>query len=479
MAKDCKKEGLKSEKRDISKAVSDVMTFFHKAKSTDGKKSATRKSTNLAEKQRTKKFLVSRGGVYSKFWSSIGKFDGSRSNMSCLIASCNFEVRQCVKSLDQPFLLISSIDLNERDFGKELGRVLLEEQSTVCVETEGLTREGSARIVSFLKLGKDLFDSRVRFILFGEAGVNADIDDFSEKHFLLEDLSEFEEKGTIKCKLDKVKQVNRGESYECDVLKKEASELRKEVAATKEKLSQLEEKFVKSVDYLKVTDEKLEATKSELNVFGEQLENTEKERDNLKSENLVLKSDLAGVQENCDQKCSAIEKNSTEVLAELSEVKKQSKLKLEKDQETISQLKVDRLKETGFLQNRITELELQVSKLKESQSKSKNENLREQQTQTNKVVISPTPLATVKDNLKKNGDFNPVEKVYRSVKELKCNMNFGESSSGWKCVVDIVRGKNISSYPSLCHFNGVGETKQDAKFAAFSTFVSSVVHYQE
>ena len=243
VAKDCKKEGLQIDKSDISKSVSDVMNFFLKAKSTDGKKVVSRKSTNLAEKIRLRQCLGSGGGVYSKFWSSISQFDDRRTVKSCLIASCNFDVRQCVKSLDQPFLIISSSDLNEKDFGKELGRVLLEEKCTICVETDGLTRLGSTRIVSFLKLAVDLFDSRVRYIIFGEAGLNADIDKFSEKHFFMEDLSEFGEQSNPKTtKLGKVQPIRttQGVSMEVEVLKKEASDLRKQLAATKEILSEIE-----------------------------------------------------------------------------------------------------------------------------------------------------------------------------------------------------------------------------------------------
>ena len=485
VAKDCKKEGLQIEKSDICKSVSDVMNFFFNAKSTDGKKVVSRKSTNLAEKIRLRQCFGSGGGVYSKFWSSISQFEDRRKVKNCLIASCNFDVRQCVKSLDQPFLIISSSDLNEKDFGKELGRVLLEEKCTICVETGGLTRLGSTRIVSFLKLAGDLFDSRVRFIIFGEAGLNADIDQFSEKHFLLEDLSEFGEQSNPKTKLGKVQPIRttQGVSKEVEELKKEAADLRKQLAAKTEILSEIEEKFIKSVDHLKVTDEELEATKNELDESGVKLQNAEKERDNLKSENIELQSKFAGLKQSYDQKCGEIERKSRQVLSEMKGENQELKEKSEKDEKMISELQSDISTETGLLQKRISELEEEVIKFKRSPSKCSYDNSnsppRGQQTQTDRVVISPTPLAIVKENLKKNEGPNSVDKVYKSVKELKCNMTFSESSSGLKCEVEIVRGKNISSYPLLCHFIGVGKNRHEAKVAAFSNFVSAVVQYQE
>ena len=165
MSGDCRKEGLKNlDKREIAKAVKNVMGFFSVAKCVNGT-SAKLKSTNLMVKASGKRG----SSVFSEFWSSVEDFEQERSASNCVIVSCICSVKninQCAKACEHSFLIISADDMNCKDFCKQLGKVMLEPKATIFIETTGLNKEGANRLASFTKSVSNLFDSRIRMVLF-------------------------------------------------------------------------------------------------------------------------------------------------------------------------------------------------------------------------------------------------------------------------------------------------------------------------
>ena len=143
---------------------------------------------------------------------------------------------------------------------------------------------------------------------------------------------------------------------------------------------------------------------------------------------------------------------------------------------------------------KIEELELELGEVKESLNAQHSQlsvvtprrldlelATTDQLTQTKPVVISPTPLTILKSNLDKNrmGAASVVQKVYQSIKELKCDIKYSSEESIVKCNVTILKGRNILSYPILTHFSGDGHSEQESLVDAFANFVLSVSNYQE
>ena len=72
-----------------------------------------------------------------------------------------------------------------------------------------------------------------------------------------------------------------------------------------------------------------------------------------------------------------------------------------------------------------------------------------------------------------------IDLVYRSVRDINCNISYVPSNSGVKCEVEIVKGKNIMKFPSLLKFSGMAQSDKESKLSAFSAFVSSVYDLKE
>ena len=548
VAKEVQSQGLNHlEKSDIVQAVRSVMTFFSKATSIGGKKAKLGKSDNVMDKARARKVFGSGGGVFTQFWKSVDDFDGSRENSSCLVVSCDYILRQCVKSLDKPYLIVSSIDLNEKDFSKELAKVLIEEQTRICVEIEGLSRQGSARLVSIIKLATDNFDDRVIIVLFGEQGNNMDIDYYSEKHFrhavgskctdtavltgessqfkleneclkkelnssrvntskLVREISDTKDKlakseskidtvtkesDQIKNKLcnlesdleimkEKYTQKNKDVKASDDIISELTETMEDQAAKDQELLTQMRSENMKKIEdlrrqqelelqKLRVTVNEFDKSKITIEQSYTKVQTMEKERDEIKSKFLALHSDLSTEQKKCEQKCRDI----TELTKRNEDMMKKS----EESEDLLAQLRSENLKEVEILKTKISMMEQSCSESDATNCQSSVV----KQTQTEHVLISPSPLSMIKECIDKNrgGSRDSVDLAYRSVRDLKCNISFVPSSLGVLCEVKIVKGKNIMKYHGLLEFTGFGESEQESKVAAFSTFLSSVSTFIE
>ena len=513
VAINCKKNGLNFEKEVISKAVSKVMDFYSIAQCIDGEK-AEGKSTNVIQSG-SKRFLPG-GGVYAKLWAAVDKYDKERSIKNCLIASCDeLNISHCAKCLDHPFLIIQASDLDSKNFCKQFGKVMLENKSTICIESNGLRKDGSVRLVKLLKCARQMFDSRVRIIIFGDPGVNSDIEEYFEKDFMMEAFSELPKLSQKKVKLlsedqteDKVAMLLK----DLDRLKEENIKMKKELSCKVAQLSNMETELKNAEEKQTcVTDELIE-TRSKFKDLKEGMEVEVAEKNSLKDSLFDQQSKVVNLEKRCEQECRAKFENVT---AELKELKTKQSISSKEDLVLIGQLKNENLLEKeNYLKTatklseckekneisrerhlkKIEELELELGEVKESLNAQHSQlsvvtprrldlelATTDQLTQTKPVVISPTPLTILKSNLEKNrmGAASVVQKVYQSIKELKCDIKYSSEESIVKCNVTILKGRNILSYPILTHFSGDGHSEQESLVNAFANFVLSVSNYQE
>ena len=486
-------------KKEINKSISEVMNFFSLAKCVNRNK-ADGKSTNVMGKPSIKRGFGG-GGVYSKFWSSIREFEGKRLDGSCVIVGCDeVNISLCVKSVDQPFLLISANDLNSKDYCKQLGKVMLEPEATLCIGTEGLKKEGSIRLANLLKAASVLFDSRLRLIVFGQEGVRSDIDKYLETHFVMEKLSELSKKVKLDEALEsEFSQHFRSELNEAleriklmqseeQLLKEQNLKLTSKLDAKADEMSDLKLEIEKLDRNLTDKKEELDRVKGELGRSRDDLEVAMNDQNGMKTDILDLKTKLKNLQNSSEQKCKIAENQVEKVTAELGELKKDYKRNSESDCKLITELKFKTEEDNVNYEKKINELKLEVGELKKKNQAHPVPNLDgstsssiDQQTQTKNVVISPTPLSVIKDSLDRNrsSTSSASDLVYKSIRDLKCAVSYVYSGANVRCEVEITRGKNILKYPQLTHFAGEGACELESKSAAFQNFILSVSGFSD
>ena len=346
---------------EISKSVENVSNLFMNAKCLGGKQ-ATGKSSSQVVKPSRKRTQGS--GVFSKFWNAIDKYEKDQLGERSIIVSCSeANVTHVVKSLDQPFLLISTNDLNSKDFKNQLGKILLEYKATICIELEGLSREGSIRLGSLLTSVTSMFDSRVRVVVFGEEGVYTDIDEFSQRHFVMENFGESSKRLKKEYSSSKSQECPGVEFKKIELLEKELDDIKSENLLLKsdqvKKASELmklgsEVKDLESeclelkVDLIKVKDK--------LKRDGCELEAVLNQNETLSKDLSALKEKLLDGQETADEEnrklLSQLKKNTDE----LFEMKRTHKDSSGKDLQMIETLKSQNQIEKQAQEKCITEL---------------------------------------------------------------------------------------------------------------------------
>ena len=519
MALDCKKAGLKVDTEEISKSVMNVSRFFLNAKCVGGKRAEGKSSSQIFNPGK-KRTLTRR--VFSQFWTAVEQFVKEQLYEKSSIVSCSeVNASHCVKCLDQASLIISSDDWNSKDFKSQLGKALLEPQATLCVELAGLRKEGSTRLISFLTSVDALFDSRVRVVVFGEEGLYTDVDEFSQKHFEMEEIGESSKR--MKQELsssDNFKNQLQIESEKGKLLLKELNEVKSENLLLKEdQAKKIDEIFNLSLE-IKRLDEKnsalevnLSEDRDQIKICRAKIEDTDTKNEDLERENSALKEKMIHSQGTRDEEIRKLLSHSKKVTDELYEMKREYKSTSERDLNVIEELKLQNLTEKEVLEERIrelvcakeaheksiTELTSNITELKKKLDTNKSlEELVAVQTQTEGSefqsssslsltrepvtvatqtdgVISKPPLSLICDELSKNeSSASAVHQVYKSIKNLKCKESYIKKDSVVNCQVVIVKGNHIMKFPNLTHFTGEGETEKLAKNAAFTNFVSSV-----
>ena len=518
VALDCKKAGLKVDVEEISKSVMNVSKFFLNAKCVEGKRADGKSSSEFVNPG--KKRTLTRG-VFSQFWRAVDKFEKEQLNEKSSIVSCSeINVSNCVKCLDQAFLIISSNDWNSKDFKSQLGKVLLQPKATLCVVLEGLRKEGSNRLLSFLTSVSALFDSRVRIVIFGEEGLYSEVEEFSQKHFVMEEIGESSKR--MKQELtssDNLKNPLQMELEKRELLLKESDEVKSENLLLKEDQAEKIDELLNLSLEIKRLDEqcstlkvKLSEERDQLKSFRAKIEDTETKNEDLARENSVLKEKV----ETGDEEIRKLLSHSKKVTDDLYELKREYKNTSERDLSVIEELKSQNRTEKEAQDKRIrelvcgkeaqeksiTELKSTITELKKRLVTNKNlEVLESVQTQTQgsvlesslsltrepvtvetqtESVISKPPLSVLCDELfKHESSSSAVHQVYKSIKNLKSKESYTKNDSVVTCQVEIVKGNHIMKFPDLTHFTGEGETEKQAKNAAFANFVSSVFKLNE
>ena len=464
------------------------MQFFTISSFVIGKKARV-KSQNLMKKPTVKRSF--RGGdEFSMLWSSVGEFEQDRSDGSCLIVSCSFKELKCV---DQPSLVISSEDLNCKSFCTQLGKVLLEKKSTICVENHGLNSEGSKRLLTFLDSASVLFDSRVRIIIYGPEN-SEHIMKHSEKHFvdklpsmnkkLRIDNKDFEQTNSKNLE----EEVSRVEKllFENLQLKEENEKIKHEAVDKVTKLSELEFDCIQLNSEIKDKKKELNSVHEKVVILNSDLEVLVQEKAEVIKVKCDLEKELKHIESSNDLKTGKLESNLKTVNDELSDLKRSAK----QNEALITDLTYKKKQESEEFEKRILELKREVHYLKKENEATKtqvnkvhNDKLPNHPifysklTQTDPVIISPTPLSVIKAGLERNKNVtsSAVGVVHKTIRDLKYLVTFTKVADNIsKCEVQITKGHNIMKYPQLTQFVGLGNSESQAKIAAFDHFILSV-----
>ena len=482
------------EEEDIASSIANISKFFYNLECVNGEK-AEGKSSSVMDKP-DKKRLNSEIGVYPKFWKSVENYGLLHSEGRCTVLSCDeVNVRLCLKGLDHPFLVVSSNDFNSKDFKNQMGRILLESKASVCLVLDGLRKEGMSRLTTFLKSAVNLFDDRVNIIFFGERGEFTDVDDFSSKHF---EINDYNTEMRKKVKNDSPRTTSIGDTVlqkevdknkalkkHVDILKKDNAVLSSDIGKKSEKLAdhqvklkQLEEDCTKLKEELKEKEVHLAQFRGDAEEAG--MKNTD-----LVEEISTLQRKCVEIKEAEDEKYRKVLLHSKKVTDEIYELKKEFVNTSEKDQQIIKDLK----KESENKQKIVNDLKEKIES-QSTVSHSAPDDLSSSSpgvarylgisvgTQTNVVEYSKSPLSVIREQLSKNSDSpSAVHQAYKSIKNLKCTEKYSKSISGVSCKLIILKGNNIVKYPGLTHFMGEGQSERESKIAAFANFVSSVFEF--
>ena len=212
---------------------------------------------------------------------------------------------------------------------------------------------------------------------------------------------------------------------------------------------------------------------------------------------------------NQDQ-CRILENDVLDHNKELLDLKIKFKETTETDNIIIDEMSKKNEVEKANFESKISQYELQVGKLnkeiesiqKHSASQENNQepssspsviekqiptfppasvSFSNKQIQTDRVILSPTPLSVIKSNLEKNMNegMDATDRVYKSIRDLKCKLSYSKSENNIICRVDIAMGRNISQYPQLMHFAGEGHSEQVSKVRAFENFISSLYVFSD
>ena len=106
-----------------------------------------------------------KGKLVPRFWGEITKCQESKTCDECLIVALRIPDDDQSLYLYNCDLLITARDINDCNFRKQLGKCLLNENSTMYIEVSNLTIRGSDRLMAILRDFQALFDNRVCVVL--------------------------------------------------------------------------------------------------------------------------------------------------------------------------------------------------------------------------------------------------------------------------------------------------------------------------
>ena len=421
----------------MSSAVTKVKDFFGIAVSVDGKTVVKLKSDNPMGKASGKRNILGQI-THSSLWKNISTFETSRySAYSVIIGVQSDDSRQVVKGIDRPFIIISAEDLNCKNFAKQLGRTMLEPACVICIETAGLDKNGSARLLRFLKCIKDLFDSRVCVALCASEDTAELFTELIEKHFNL-DSSLTSKPAGDSTELDKALEKIRIVEEEKEKLLKENALLRSEVSLSR------------------VRD------------LEDQLKLEQAEKKEVEESNTSLRAQLARLEsENVVQ--GKKNKQLTDELRKLA-----NDYKMLQVQRNLALPSLEHpCKSNQRSQDIMVPNELVADNIDKEIENSNSSSV---------DVEKKKELSIIKERLKRNDAgklLNASLHAYRCIKDLEYSTKFeeNEQTKMVKCSVTITKGKIIMNFPTLIRFSGEGRDEKSAKQCAFEQFILLVENY--
>ena len=166
--------GIKVSKDLITSCIKKVMDFFFVGKSFKGKLFSKKAAAKVIYKKR-------RQLINSDIMDKVSNFCDQRGEESPMVVSCDENVsKELSDVMVEPYLFISSSDLNSCNFSKSLGNLLLEDRPNLFLETSNLLKTGKERLEKIVTDINNLFDNRLRVFLYGKPTV----EELAEKRFL-------------------------------------------------------------------------------------------------------------------------------------------------------------------------------------------------------------------------------------------------------------------------------------------------------
>ena len=419
---ECRKLGLNVTQVEIKKCANQVIQFFSDARCVNGSeanlksKVSVQQSTSLSGKP---------DDLILPFWKDIKQYESQRDQSECLVIRCNgIEAKKCMKGICTPSILLSAEDFNMKCFDKQMGKLLLEDKSVICIDTLGLNDTGCSRLENFICSMKDLFDGRVSIVVIDTGSIVKE--NLIEKHF----------------------DMNRNYTS--------MNKKRKHDSISDEQF------YIPSNDAsykLPEVDQNLRLKEEEFYKLQEQVKELNKDLEKKNTEYLCLREEL----NIAEAKCSSLEQQLQEERDTHMQFSANTKLEVE-------YLKSKSLSDANII------LESK-NKIKELESVTRVGKTLNQETQTNfgYASLSGIDLILSKLNAQKGSDANVIDQVYSSIRDLKCNIEYNDNvGSTVQCSVNVVKGKHIMKYSNLLRFSGQGKSKRESLLNAFSNFVVSI-----
>ena len=430
---ECKQLGIRSNGKAVAELVQTMMDFFFRGKSFHGKV--------YTKKSRNKVVTAQKGREKSNILDEIENFCDERADEAPILVSCEGKLlSELSGALAEPYLVVTSNDLNCCSFAKGLGNILLQDKCNIFMETSDLSKSGKGRLKLFLEEVSGLFDNRLRVILFGSPC----LEEMSEKRF---DKSVLEQ---VRTPLNQTPSNKRKKSSEHSDSCSERNEtiwpkevLQAEIDRTKESLSKSVKENLELNKRVKVSEEQ---NVSLLEKYQEMEEDKNYRLNMLQKENSCLLEKLKVMEIELNQE----KENSS---------KKPNVITVTRETQTKLVLLTDKNLQTAMIDS------VTSNSVKSVDSK---------ECQTKKVDVSITPLTHLVNKI--DADVlvdSSTTKVYKHIRNFVCSSKSVKLDDGKFCWQgEIVKGKHIIEHSNLLNFEGEGATVLEAKENAFKTFLA-------
>ena len=435
-------------------------------------------------------------------------------------------------------LFLSSTDVNDRDFSRELCLILGLDRSCVYIEADGLTKLGLSRLISLLESAMEHLDSRVTFIILSDKNVNSvslqkiielkfslpknknkskrfkpnaasvtnleKMDDFVDEFVTSFSSNEMSDKEKIK-KLEEEIEIfkSKSESEKAfNVLKIEELEmivskcssrkdnLEREVEGLKSGLmekSEDNEELKIEVDDLK--RRLLEKSKDILNfevkegVLKNSLSEEKKSNQDLQNTAFDLKSNLE-IKSNNYQELSL---QMTEIKNENQEIRSTFTTLKAAENEKYELFLNEKVQQMSVLQchldekaENIKELEIRLkSAVAKCESQDLNSNNESSGLVLKDVDLNPKMTALQEDIRKVQNKYStasPSEVIRRSIKSFGCKVDFKQLDAGeFECCITVTDGV-VLECPVVTSFKGIGTSKKKFKNDAFGKYLMILIN---